>query len=301
MRIARKDDCQRRADARLGLLPALQAGDMTMLKIKTHVANAMLAALSATSMRLAGLACLAGLAISAQLAQAAELKVLTAGAYKPVLMALAGEFEKSTGHRLRVDNDTAGALQKRIGGGEAFDVVVLTPAAIEALARVGTVAASSSQKLARVAIGVAVKDGAPAPDISSVAAFQRALLAARAVATIDPVAGGSSGIYLWQWFEKAGIAAQLKPKAVLVPGGLVAQRLVTGEADIAIHQISEILAVPGVTLVGPLPAEIQNYTVYAGAAAASTREPAAAQALLNWLAGPQAPAVLKAKGMELPQ
>jgi molybdate transport system substrate-binding protein len=240
---------------------------------------------------------LLGAALSAP---AAELKVLSAGAYKPVLMALAGEFEAKSGHRLKVDNDTAGALQKRVAGGEAFDVVVLTPAAIEALSRGGTVAGTSAQTLARVAIGVAVLAGTPAPDISSVAAFQRALLAARAVATIDPAAGGSSGIYLWQWFDKVGIAAHLKPKAVLVAGGLVAQRLVTGEADLAVHQISEILAVPGVTLVGPLPAEIQNYTVYAGAASAGTREAPAAKALLDWLAGPQAAAVLKAKGMELP-
>lgn len=238
-----------------------------------------------------------GMAFSAQ---AAELKVLTAGAYKPVLMELAPEFEARTGHRLKVDNDTAGALQRRIGGGEVFDVVVLTPGGIDALTRGGTVAGASAKTLARVAIGVAVKAGAPAPDISSVAAFQRALLDARAVATIDPAAGGSSGIYLWQWFEKVGLAAHLRPKAVLVPGGLVAERLLTGQADLALHQISEILAVPGVTLVGPLPSEIQNYTVYAGALAAGTREPAAARALLDWLAGAQAPAVLKAKGMELP-
>jgi molybdate transport system substrate-binding protein len=234
------------------------------------------------------------------LADAAELKVLSAGAYKPVLVAMAPAFEQNTGHKLVIDNDTAGALQKRIAAGEAFDVVVLTPGALHPLAQAGKVAAGPLRPLARVAIGVAVKSGEPAPDIGSVAAFQRALLAARAVATIDPAAGGSSGIYLWQLFDKMGIAAQLRPKAVLVPGGLVAQRLVTGEADIAIHQISEILAVPGTTLVGPLPAEIQNYTVYAGGLSAAARDVPAAQALLDWLAGPQAQAVLKAKGMELP-
>lgn len=234
------------------------------------------------------------------LAAAAELKVLTAGAFKPVLQALAPEFEQRTGHKLLLDNDTAGALQKRIAGGEAFDLVVLTPAALEALATSGQVAPGSATRVARVAIGVAVKQGAPRPDVSTVAAFQQALLAARAVATIDPAAGGSSGIYLWQLFEKMGIAAQLKPKAVLVPGGLVAQRLVSGEADLAIHQISEILAVPGAVLVAPLPAEIQNYTVYAAALSAKARDPAAAQALLAALAGPGAAAVLKAKGMEAP-
>jgi molybdate transport system substrate-binding protein len=246
------------------------------------------------------------LAISSLLAllpattHAADIRVLTAGAFKPVLQALAPGFEQRTGHKLSIDNDTAGALQKRIGGGEAFDVAVITPGAVEALVKSGQIAAGSTQKLARVAIGVAVKQGAPAPDISSVAAFQMALLDARAVATIDPASGGSSGIYLWKWFEQAGIAAQLKPKAVLVKGGLVATRLNTGEADIAIHQISEILAVPGVTLVGPLPAEIQNYTVYAGGVATATRDVAAARALLDWLSSPAASAVLKDKGMEAP-
>ena len=233
-------------------------------------------------------------------AAAADLRVLTAGAYKPVVVALAPAFEQRTGHRLVIDNDTAGALVRRISAGEAFDLVLLTPGGLEQLAKAGKVATGASVRLAKVAIGVAVKQGAPAPDISSVAAFQQTLLAARAVATIDPQAGGSSGIYLWQLFEKMGIAAQLKPKAVLVPGGLVAQRLLNGEADIAIHQISEILAVPGATLVGPLPAEIQNYTVYAGAVGTAAREPAAAQELLNLLASAQAQAVLKDKGMQAP-
>ncbi len=233
-------------------------------------------------------------------AAAADLRVLTAGAYKPVVVALAPAFEQRTGHRLVIDNDTAGALVRRISAGEAFDLVLLTPGGLEQLAKAGKVDSGASVRLAKVAIGVAVKQGAPAPDISSVAAFQQTLLAARAVATIDPQAGGSSGIYLWQLFEKMGIAAQLKPKAVLVPGGLVAQRLLNGEADIAIHQISEILAVPGATLVGPLPAEIQNYTVYAGAVGTAAREPAAAQELLNLLASAQAQAVLKDKGMQAP-
>lgn len=231
-------------------------------------------------------------------AAAADLKVLTAGAFKPVLMAVAPAFEQRSGHRLVVDNDTAGALSRRILGGEAFDLVLLTPAALKTLS--AQVAPGAPTPLARVAIGVAVRQGTPAPDIGSVAAFQQALLSARALATIDPVAGGSSGIYLWQLFEKMGIAAQLKPKAVLVPGGLVAQKLVTGEADLALHQISEILAVPGATLVGPIPAEIQNYTVYAGALAANTAQADAARALLAMLAGPEGRAVLQAKGMEAP-
>lgn len=243
------------------------------------------------------LVCCAG-AVSA--AWGTEIKVLTAGAFKPVVVALAPEFERQTGHKLSVDNDTAGALVRRITAGEAFDVVMLTPGGIEQLAKFGKVASSVPARLAKVAIGVAVKQGAPAPDISTVVAMRQALLAARAVAYIDPAAGGSSGIYLNGLFERMGIAEQIKPKAVLVPGGLVAQRLVTGEADLALHQISEILAVPGATLVGPIPAEVQNYTVYAGALSATARDAAAAQAFIDFLGGASSRAVLKEKGMEAP-
>ncbi len=231
-------------------------------------------------------------------ASAAEIKVLTAGAFKPVITAILPEFEKQTGHKVTVENDTAGALAKRISGGEAFDLVVLTPGALAELTKTGKVVEGSTQSLARVAIGVAVKKGAALPDISTVAAFQSALLAARAVAYIDPAAGGSSGIYLTQLFEKMGIADRIKAKAVLVPGGLVAQRVVNDQADIAIHQISEILAVPGATLVGPIPAEIQNYTVYAGGLSAGARDAVAARALLESLAGSGAISVMRSLGLQ---
>jgi molybdate transport system substrate-binding protein len=240
------------------------------------------------------------LALVTGTAHAAELKLLTAGAFKPVAAALTPAFQQHSGHQLALENDTAGALAQRIAAGEAFDVVVLPAAAIDQLLRSGKVTAASVRPLARVAIGVAVKRGAPQPDIGSVAAFKQALLAARAVAYIDPASGGSSGIYLAQLFETLGIAAPIAAKAVLVPGGLVAQRVVSGEAELAIHQISEILAVPGAVLVGPLPAEIQNYTVYVGAVSATARDAAAAQALLAALAGPAALPVLKDKGMDAP-
>jgi molybdate transport system substrate-binding protein len=236
--------------------------------------------------------------VASSLATAAEIKVLSAGAFKPVVVAIASEFEKQSGHKLVIDNDTAGGLARRITGGETFDVVAMPPGGIDQLAQAGKVVGISSVRLARVAIGVAVKKGAPAPDISTVAAFQDALLKARAVAMIDPAAGGSSGIYLTQLFEKMGIADRIKSKAVLVPGGLVAERLVNDQADIALHQISEILAVPGATLVGPIPREIQNYTVYAGALSAGARDVEAAKALLAALTGLGAQAILKDKGME---
>lgn len=230
-------------------------------------------------------------------AHAAEIKVLTAGAYKPVLLELTPGFERSSGHTLKIDNDTAGGLQKRIAGGEAFDLVVLTPAALEPLQRAGKFAAPGPRPLARVGVGVAVKQGAPLPDISSVAALKQALLKARGVATVDPASGGTSGIYLWKLFAEWGIADQLRPQAQLVAGGHSAERVVSGQAEIALQQASELLAVPGVVLVGPLPAEIQVYTTYSAALSAQAREGTAAQALLTFLAGPDAAPVLRAKGM----
>ncbi|NVO16203.1 MAG: substrate-binding domain-containing protein [Rhodoplanes sp.] len=231
-------------------------------------------------------------------AHAADIKVLTTGAYKSVVQEMVAPFEKATGHKVEVVNDTAGAVVKRVAGGETFDVLVLTPGGFTELAKSGRVVADTPVGLAKVGIGVAVKQGAAKPDISTADAFKRALLNARAVAMIDPAAGGSSGIYLMKLFERWGIADAVKAKAVLVPGGLVATRVVSGEADLAIHQISEIIAVKDAVLVGPLPADIQNFTVYAGGVSATSKAPDAARAFLKVLSGPEAARVLAAKGME---
>jgi molybdate transport system substrate-binding protein len=231
-------------------------------------------------------------------AAAAEIKVLTAGAFKQVLLMLVPDFEKQTGHKVVVQNDTVGALAKRIEGGEVFDLAVLTPAAVNDLSSKGKFVAGSRTNLGRVGVGVVVKEGAPKPDISSVDAFKKALLAANSVAYIDPAAGGSSGIYVAGLLDRLGVAAEVKPKAKLIPGGAVAEHIARGEAELGIHQISEILPVKGVTLVGPLPADIQNYTVYAAGLGAHGKESEAAKALLKTLSGPAAADVLKSKGME---
>jgi molybdate transport system substrate-binding protein len=244
-------------------------------------------------------AVLAGLLGPAAAAQAADVKVLTTGAMKEVVLAVVPAFEKETGHKAIVSNDTAGALARRIEGGEPFDLGVLTPAAIKDLSAKGKFT-SSGTNVARVGVGVVVKAGAPAPDISTVEAFKAALLAARSVAYIDPAAGGSSGIYVEGLLDRLGIAAQMKPKAKLKKGGYVADLVASGEAEVGLHQISEILAVKGIHLVGPLPAEIQNYTTYAAAPAAQAQHPDAAQALIRLLTGPEAAAVLKERGMERP-
>ena len=189
-------------------------------------------------------------------------------------------------------------MQKRIEGGEAFDVAVITPAIVDDLAGKGKIAPGSRANLATVGIGVMVKEGAPKPDVSTVEAFKNALLAAKTVAYIEPASGGSSGIYLDKLLERLGIADQVWPKAKLKKGGYVADLIVSGEAELGVHQISEIVPVKGAALVGPLPKEIQNTTTYAAGLSASPQDKEAAQALIKMFSGPEAAAVLKSKGMD---
>ena len=234
---------------------------------------------------------------AAATAHAAEIKVLTAGAMKAVVLALQPGFEAHSGHKLTIDNGTAGDLLRRIGGGEAFDVAIITPAAIADLIKQTKIVSGSEANVAAVGIGVAVKGGAAKPAIATVEDFKQTLLAARAVAYIDPKAGGSSGIYFDKLLEKLGIADAVRSKAKLKAGGYVAELVASGEADIAIHQISEILPVKGVVLVGPLPADIQNYTVYTTGVSAAARDAGAANAFAAYLVSPVADAALIARGM----
>lgn len=234
----------------------------------------------------------------ASAASAAEIKVLSAGAFKQVVLALAPDFEKAGGHKLVVDNDTAGALKKRIEGGEAFDVAIITPAIVDDLIASGAIAGGSRVNVATVGVGVVVKEGAAKPDIATVEAFKQALLAAKSVAYIDPASGGSSGIYIDKLLERLGIADAVRAKAKLKKGGYVADLIVSGEAELGLHQISEIVPVKGAVLVGPLPKEIQNTTTYAaGIGARSANKDAAAQLIRAFISEP-AGAALRAKGMD---
>lgn len=231
-------------------------------------------------------------------AQAEDVKVLTSGAFKQIVASVAPAFERETGHRLVVQNDTAGGIARKVEAGESFDLVVVPPAQMKPLAEAGRVAAASVRPLAKVGVGVAVRTGAPHPAIGSVDAFRATLLAASRIAYIDPASGGSSGIYFAGLAERLGIAEAVRGKSVLVKGGLVADRIADGSADLAVQQISELVGFAGVDLVGPLPAEIQSYTTYAGALPPNAPDKAAA--LLSYLAGPSGRAALAARGMEAP-
>ena len=227
--------------------------------------------------------------------RAETVTVMSAGAFRAVVEAVAPGHTAATGDRVVVLTDTAGGLARRIEAGEAFDLAVITPGAINDLAAKGKVVGPAIP-LARVGIGVAVRAGAALPDISTEAAFKASLLSVRRIAMIDPASGGSSGIYLMGLFERMGIADQIRRKLVLQDGGYVAGQVAQGKADIALHQVSEILPVSGVTLVGPLPASIQNETVYAAGVATGAPRPAA-ERLLARLRAADMVAVLAGKGM----
>jgi molybdate transport system substrate-binding protein len=147
---------------------------------------------------------------------------------------------------------------------------------------------------------VAVKAGAAVPDIGTVDALKRTLLAAKSVAYIDPKGGGSSGIYFDALLDRLGIGDQIRPRARLKPGGYVAELVANGDAEIAVHQISEIVPVKGVVLAGPLPAEVQSFTIYSAGIGSAAREPGAAKALVDRLTGAAATSVLTMKGMDKP-
>jgi molybdate transport system substrate-binding protein len=232
-------------------------------------------------------------------ADAADIKVISGGAFKQVLNALAAQYEKETGNTFDITYQTVGQhLQAIKSGDETFDVAVLTPDAIDGLAKDGKIVAGTRTDLAKTGVGVVVRQGTPLPDISTVDAFKRTLLAAKSVAYIDPDAGGSSGIYVGKLLQQLGIAKEVNAKAKLIHGGAVATHVVDGEAEIGIHQISEILAVKDAVLVGPLPAAIQNFTIYAAGVGSAAKDDALAAAVVKFLSGAHALPIIKAKGME---
>src|SRR5947208_5186513 len=246
---------------------------------------------------------LAGLASG--VTDAAELKVLSAGSMRTVLQELGPAFEKSSGHKLSIEYATAGKIEEKVTADDTIDVAILSKPRADKLVRVAKLVGGTATTLASVPIGLAVKKGAPKPDISSVDAFKKALLNAKSVAYLDPASGATSGIHLAQALEKLGIAGELKPKIHLVSATAgqssprVGDAIARGEAEIGMQPISELMEVPGIDVVGPLPAELQSPDlVYVAGSPAVCEQPLAAKALIDFLVGPSAKAVYKAKGMQ---
>jgi molybdate transport system substrate-binding protein len=232
--------------------------------------------------------------------RAAEIRVLATTAMKSSLDALAPQFAVASGHAPRIAYGPSGALAKRVADGERADLVVLA-GGIDRLIDQGRVLPESRAYVAAARIGVAVRKGAARPDISSPDAFRRALLSAQSIAFAGPASGGASGVYLVKMFERLGIAAEVDAKARFArggPDGMVSALVAAGEAEIGLQQISEILSVDGVDLVGPLPDALQTETVYAAGILVTAEQPEAAKSLVAFLRTPAAAAVLRAKGLE---
>ena len=210
------------------------------------------------------------------------------------------EFEKQTGHKVTVVNDTAGALTRQIMSGEAFDIVILPLANLDQLSAEGKVIDDSMTPFGKVGVGVAVALSAPQPNISSTEGLRRTLLDARSVAYIDPATGGTSGIYIARLFQQLGIASQMQAKSVLVRGGLAGERVARGEAEIALQQASELRLVPSVKFAGMLPEAVQSWTVYTGAMSPAARTKDAALTLMSALSDPGLEPMLKRRGLEAP-
>jgi molybdate transport system substrate-binding protein len=233
------------------------------------------------------------------LGAAAELKVYSTIGVQGAVEQLAPQFEKASGHKLAITWGTAAMLVKRIEGGESADVLILTREGIGALTKEGKVAAGTDVTLASSGIAVAVKAGAAKPDISTPEALKQALLNAKAISYSDPAAGGASGVYFAKLLERMGIADQVKAKTKYPPpGGNSASLLMTGEAELAIQQKPEVMYVAGAEVIGLLPADLNNVTVFAAGIAADSKNADAGKALIKMLHSPEATAVFRAKGLD---
>jgi molybdate transport system substrate-binding protein len=229
-------------------------------------------------------------------AGAAEIKVICSNALKTTLEQLAPAFERASEHKLAITFGATGPLKAEIEKGAVFDVTLLIADAVDDLAGKGKVAAATRTALANSGAGVAVRRGAPKPDISSTEAFKTALLNAKSVAYVEQ---GATGVYLKGLLQRLGIAEAIRPRLKLLPPeNPAAKAVANGEAEIGMTQISEILPYAGAELVGPFPAEIQLTTSFGAAVAANAAQPDAAAALVRFLKSPEAAAVFKAKGLD---
>jgi molybdate transport system substrate-binding protein len=227
--------------------------------------------------------------------QAAELRVVSSNGVTGLLRELGPKFEQASGNTLLVHYDTTQALTSSINAGEYFDVAILTQSAVEALASSGKCAPGTA--IARSGIGVAVRAGAARPDVTTVAALKRTLLAAKSVGFSS---NGASGLYVEDLLQRLGVAQRINAKAQRYSSDQLAERLAAGEVELVIQQISEIHVMQGIAYLGPLPAELQHETVFAAAIGAHAHDPAVAQALVAFLTAPEAAPVIRANWMQPP-
>jgi molybdate transport system substrate-binding protein len=231
---------------------------------------------------------------------AAEIKILTSRAMHHVLTELGGTFESTTGHKVTLVLAPPTEIEKRVVDGEIVDVV-MSGATVNNLLQQGKIAPGDRVLLARVGIGVAVRAGAPKPDISSPEALKRTLLAAKSIVYTDPAIGGASGIHFEKVLDRLGIAKEIKAKSIKNPLAATkpsAEFVARGEAELGVQLISEIVSVPGADLLGPLPGDLQAMTDILAGILTTAPQPDAARTLLRFLSSPAAAAAIKAAGME---
>jgi molybdate transport system substrate-binding protein len=234
--------------------------------------------------------------LAGSVARAAEVKVLTSVALTAALNELIPAFEKATGDKVTVVYGLAAEMRKRVLDGESADVIMITRPMMDDLVKQNKLAANTLVNVAGTPVAVAARAGAPKPDIATVEALKRTLLAAKSIAYADPAKGGVSGIVFARALERLGIADAMKTKTILVPGAQAPELVAKGEAELGVAQGSEIVPVAGAQLVGPLPGELASTTMFSAAVGAESKSPAAAKTLIEFLRGPQAAAAFKVKG-----
>jgi molybdate transport system substrate-binding protein len=235
----------------------------------------------------------------ARIADAAEIKVLCAIALQQLMENLGPKFEGATEHRLAITIAPLGQALKRLQDGETYDVAILPQRGIDGLAKDGKVVAATATVIAITRIGVAVRKGAPKPDISSSEAFKRSMLAARSITHGNPAYGGISGIHVTKVLERLGIAEQMKVKTVLLDkAGLAGVLVENGEAEIVVQPMQELVVVAGIEIVGPLPDELQDIVAYPAVIMTTAKQIAPLNELINFLRSPGSMAVIKAMGMQ---
>ena len=237
----------------------------------------------------------AALLLCTSIAQSAEVKLFASGALKEAYLDLLPKFEQASGHTVKATWSNTTDIRKRVGEGEDADLIALGSDGTDALIKDGKLVASTRTPLSTSRIYVAVRAGATRPDIGTAEALKKALLSAKSVA----YSSGASGTYIVTMLKKLGVYDQVRPKAVVTKANdPVGGKLVAGEAEIGFHQLSELMPVKGIDIIGPLPSEVQQVTVFAGALHSAAKEPDAATALVRFLTAPAAGEILKKHGLE---
>ena len=243
----------------------------------------------------------AALLAMASNAEAAEIKALITTAMDAAVTVLIPQFEKANGHKVNFSYDPSGGLARRLRGGEFADMILVASPELDKLIAEGKVVGGRID-ISRTGIGIAVKKGAPKPDVSTPEALKRALLAAKSVGHTAPAGGGITALHLLRTFEKLGVAKEVAAKTKLAaggPNGRVSTLIVSGEAEIAFQQVSELMTNPEVEVIGMLPDELQQITINSAGIAAGAKEPDAARALIQYLTSPEAMVVYKKTGLAM--